>query len=78
MGKVSVDGNIAAGQGFFQGLHVRWCQTLHCYTPANFLLLVEGTGLALKRVEVDRLALDWQSDAITSSGPLLDAWEYLV
>ena len=76
----------------FDPLHSRWidewqptadpgrslAQTLHCYSPADLLLLLEGTGLALRRVEVDGAALDFESSAITTSGPLLEAWSYLV
>jgi hypothetical protein len=52
-------------------------QTLRCYTPADLLLLLEGTGLALRRIEVDGQALAFETAAITTSGPLLDAWSYL-
>jgi hypothetical protein len=75
----------------FDPVHCRWidewrptaepgkalAQTLRCYTPADLLLLLEGTGLALKRIEVDGAALDFQTDAITTSGPLMKAWSYL-
>jgi hypothetical protein len=75
----------------FDPLHSRWtdewvpvadpsaalAQTLRCYSPADFLLLLEGTGLALERLEVDdrEVALD---DRIANGGPLRDAWQYVV
>ena len=51
---------------------------LSCYTPADFLLLLDGTGLALGRIEVDGQVLDVEADAITTSGPLMEAYSYLV
>jgi hypothetical protein len=33
-------------------------QTLRCYTPADLLLLLEGSGLRLERVEIDGEAID--------------------
>jgi SAM-dependent methyltransferase len=76
----------------FDPLHCRWidewqptaepekalAQTVRCYTPADFLLLLQGTGLALKRIEVDGQALDPDANRITTSGPLMDAYSYLV
>jgi SAM-dependent methyltransferase len=76
----------------FDPMHCRWidewqpvanpekalAQTIRCYTPADFLLLLEGTGLALKRLEVEGQALDFTSEAIVTSGPLVDAYSYLV
>jgi hypothetical protein len=41
-------------------------------------LLIEGTGLALKRIEVDGQVLDFETNRITKSGPLMEAWGYLV
>jgi len=75
----------------FDPVHARWtdewepaadpqtalAQTIRCYSPADLLLLLEGTGLALKRIEVDghEVFLD---DWIVDAGPLLDAWQYVV
>jgi SAM-dependent methyltransferase len=56
----------------FDPVHCRWidewqptaepdkalAQTLRCYTPADLRLLLEGTGLAVKRIEVDGEKLD--------------------
>jgi SAM-dependent methyltransferase len=53
-------------------------QTIRTYTPADFILLLEGTGLALKYLEVDRQPLDFTSDAILTSGPLMEAYSFLV
>ena len=52
-------------------------QTLCCYSPADFLLLLERTGLAVERIEVDdrEAAFD---DRISNGGPLLDARQYVV
>jgi SAM-dependent methyltransferase len=76
----------------FDPVHSRWidkwtpvaapdqalAQTLRCYSPADLLLLLEGAGLALQHIEVDGQALAFEAAAITTSGPLLDAWSYLV
>jgi hypothetical protein len=53
-------------------------QTIRCYTPADFLLLLVGTGLTLKHIEVDGQALDVRANTITTSGALMQAWCYLV
>jgi len=53
-------------------------QTIRCYTPADFLLLLEGTGLAVKRIEVDGEVLDLEANRITPSGPLMQIYSYLV
>ena len=52
-------------------------QTLRCYSPADLRLLLEGTGLALKRIEVDGMEIDVMNPNVTTSGPLMDAWSYL-
>jgi len=52
-------------------------QTVRCYTPMDFLLLLEGTGLALKRIEVDGCEVDFSTNQIALSGPLMEAWGYL-
>ncbi len=75
----------------FDPVHCRWidewqptaepdralAQTLRCYTPADLLLLLEGTGLALKRIEVDGQVVETGTDRITTLGPLMEAWSYL-
>ena len=74
----------------FDPVHSRWtderqpaadpdaslARTLRCYSPADFLLLLEGTGLALKRLEVDDQEVLFD-DRIVASGPLLAAWTYM-
>ena len=76
----------------FDPLHCRWidewqptaepakalAQSIRCYTPVDFKLLLEGSGLSLKHLEVDGKTLSIDDDAITTSGPLVDAWSYLV
>lgn len=56
-------------------------QSIRCYTPADFLLLLEGTGLALERIEVGEEAFDiGRADGgqpITLSPTWLEAWSYL-
>ncbi len=42
-------------------------QTLRCYTPADLILLLEGTGLRLQRVEIAGQAVDVQANRITLS-----------
>lgn len=75
----------------FDPVHCRWtdewaptaapeqalAQTIRCYTPADLLLLLDGTGLALRRIEVDGEEIDWAGDAVVRSGPLMTAWSYL-
>jgi hypothetical protein len=53
-------------------------QSVRCYTPADLLLLLEGTGLALKQLEVNGQALDLSSQAITTSCPWVEASCYQV
>ena len=56
-------------------------QSIRCYSPADLILLLEGTGLALRDVEVAGRALGIRApDAdqrITISPALLEAWSYL-
>ena len=53
-------------------------QAIRCYTPADLLLLLEGTGLTIKSAELDGQELDVKTQTITASGPLMNAWCYLV
>jgi hypothetical protein len=76
----------------FDPVHCRWideweptaapesalAQTIRCYTPADLLLLLEGTGLALKHIEVGGQVLDLDANNITIAGALMQAWCYLV
>ncbi len=42
-------------------------QTLRCYTPADLLLLLEGTGLCIKHVEINGEAVDVAANKRTAS-----------
>jgi hypothetical protein len=53
-------------------------QTIRCYTPADFALLLRDTGLAVKRIEVDGKVVELKVNAITTSGPMMEAYSYLV
>jgi SAM-dependent methyltransferase len=53
-------------------------QTIRCYSPADFLLLVEGTGLELERIEVEDQVIDPNANTIATGGPLMQAWSYVV
>lgn len=52
-------------------------QTVRCYSPADFLLLLEGTGLQLRHAEVDGMRIDLDSQT-TSAHPLWSHHEYQV
>jgi len=52
-------------------------QSIRCYTPADFLLLVEGTGLAVRSLEVDGQRVDAMAGGRGMDGPLADALRYL-
>jgi SAM-dependent methyltransferase len=52
-------------------------QTVRCYTPMDLLLLLEGTGLGLKRIEVNGCEVDFSTNQIALSEPLMEAWSYL-
>jgi hypothetical protein len=45
--------------------------------PADLLLLLEGTGLALQRIEGDGQEVDFSSNRIALSEAMLEAWAYL-
>ena len=76
---------------YFDPVHCRWvdewqptaapektlAQTIRCYTPADLLLLLEHTGLMLKRIEVDGQAIDFHDEKMALSETLLEAWGYL-
>jgi len=56
-----------------------YAQSIRCYTPADLLLLLEGTGLHIRYAEVDGQAFTpddtWTEDL---SARFTDAWSYLV
>jgi len=74
----------------FDPLHSRWidewqpvaspeqalAQTVRCYSPADFLLLLEGTGLSLRWIDVNGTELDFASSEIITSGPLMEEYYY--
>ncbi len=53
-------------------------QSIRCYTPADLLLLLEGTGLKLNHIEVNGQSLDLAANRITTAGPWMDEWCYQV
>jgi hypothetical protein len=54
-------------------------QTLRCYTPADLLLLLEGSGLCLKTVEIDGQAVEVTGNQRTRSTDLFtNDYSYLV
>lgn len=75
----------------FDPLHCRWideweptaepektlAQSVRCYTPADLRLLLDGTGLALRSIEIDGQALEIEGERMTLSGPLLETYSYL-
>ena len=75
----------------FDPVHSRWtdewqpvadpgaalAQTLRCYSPADLLLLLEGTGLVLDRIEVDDRGVSLD-ERVSNGGSLLEAWQYVV
>jgi SAM-dependent methyltransferase len=76
----------------FDVLHSRWidewvptqhpenalAQTIRCYTPADFILLVEGTGLRVKNIEVNGQLIELSPDHIVLGGPLMTEYCFLV
>jgi SAM-dependent methyltransferase len=53
-------------------------QAIRCYSPADLLLLLEGTGLCLARLEVEDQEVPFSGETVAPSGPLLQAWSYVV
>lgn len=56
-------------------------QSIRCYSPADLILLLEGTGLALREIEMAGEPLGigepGNEQRITLSPALLEAWSYL-
>jgi hypothetical protein len=52
-------------------------QTVRCYTPADFILLIEGTGLAVEIFAVDGNTFR-ADERSTVAHPLWDAFSYVV
>jgi hypothetical protein len=53
-------------------------QYIRCYSPADLLLLLEGTGLELVSVEVKGKEIDLSRTDHNMSAPLWEEWKYLV
>jgi hypothetical protein len=54
-------------------------QTLRCYTPADLLLLLEGTGLRLEHVEIGDKSINPITNEILPSAELFSKdYNYLV
>lgn len=53
-------------------------QTVRCYSPMDFILLLQGSGLEITYMDVGGKALDFQSNMLMLSGDLMDTWSYLV
>jgi hypothetical protein len=53
-------------------------QAIRCYTPADLLLLLEGTGLVIRHAELDGQELDVKAQTVATCSPLVNAWSYLV
>jgi hypothetical protein len=52
-------------------------QALRCYAPADLLLLLEGTGLKLKTMEVGGQQIPLLGDRIQVNVNLIESWGYL-
>lgn len=53
-------------------------QAIRCYSPADLILLLEGTGLAIERLEIDGQEIDFKAQKIHLLKEWLDLWAYLV
>lgn len=53
-------------------------QSIRCYMPSDFLLLLESTGLFILHMEVYGQKLDTGANAFVSGGPLTETWCYIV
>jgi len=53
-------------------------QSIRCYSPADFLLLLEGVHLIIKRAEANGVAFDMEARGSDLTGALGNTWEYLV
>ena len=53
-------------------------QTLRCYSPADLLLLLEGTGLTVTHMEIEGDTIDYGSQKIYLCDRWLNSWSYLV
>ncbi|HEX5324971.1 MAG TPA: class I SAM-dependent methyltransferase [Capsulimonadaceae bacterium] len=53
-------------------------QVIRCYSPADFLLLLEGTGLKAEYAEIDGEPFELSSAGAASRHPIWQSWSYLV
>jgi SAM-dependent methyltransferase len=55
-------------------------QSLRCYAPADLLLLLEGTGLKVKHMQIEdeNIEMNLPGSQIQIHPALLEAWAYLV
>ncbi len=53
-------------------------QTLRCYSPADLMLLLEGTGLKIKHIEVDGKTISFEENLVKKGDSVLTDWSYLV
>ena len=90
----SVPGSVAMIERcHFDPVHSRWidewqpidhpenslAQSLRCYTPADLLLLLEGSGLYIKHLEIEGEVLDLQeAEIITNKDFFKSDYSYLV
>jgi SAM-dependent methyltransferase len=52
-------------------------QSIRCYTPVDFLLLLEGTALKMDYMEVEGQSLDLNPKNIHTTSVLRDAWYFV-
>ena len=53
-------------------------QSIRCYSPADLLLLLEGTGLASKHAEINGTAFSLGDTDVALRQTFEESWEYLV
>lgn len=53
-------------------------QTVRCYSPSDFSLLLEGTHLRMEHIEVEGQTLHMEGNKVTIFGLLMNAWCYQV
>jgi SAM-dependent methyltransferase len=53
-------------------------QTIRCYSPADFLMLLEDTGMVADYAEVDGESFEMTNAGATMNHPIWQSWSYLV
>lgn len=56
----------------------RITQSIRCYTPGDFLLLMQNIPLVVQRWEVDETAFDPQAQDFSMTSAVWDTWDYFV